>query len=494
MSTLYRKYRPKLWSEVFGQESIKNTLKNEILNNKLTHAYIFAGSRGIGKTTMARLFTKTLNCKNRKSDDIEPCGVCESCLAIDSGSSMELIEIDAASNTGVDDVRELKKLTRIPPKIGTYKVFIIDEVHMLSKQAFNALLKTLEEPPEKVIFILATTEINKILDTILSRCQIFKFKKATNEEIIADLKLICEREGIDVTDEVLSHVAEKSAGGFRDAEGLLGKILSSLNQKTINKDDIFSIVNRTDQNFILDFVSSVVDKDIKSCFKIIDEVLDGQSNFDDFVLDLIEIFRKVLIYKYNSECLENWKNLNDDIKNCVITISKKIDFNTLSFIIKKLIQVKLDIKNCEIVQLPLEIAVVEMCEENGVNTEGVRHVPENKKLENNGIKKQEHQNISISEVKKEDASVLDILNDEEPSPKLADVVEKNGLLNHVDPSKREKMMKRFGLSNSGEGCNNSSGSTMDVANNVLIDVKKEEPQNDVSVFDILKDEFADNLE
>lgn len=477
MSTLYRKYRPKLWSEVFGQESIKNTLKNEILNNKLAHAYIFAGSRGIGKTTTARLFAKTLNCKNRKPNDIEPCGTCESCVAIDGGSSMELIEIDAASNTGVDDVRELRKLTRIPARAGSYKIFIIDEVHMLSKQAFNALLKTLEEPPERVIFILATTEINKILDTILSRCQIFKFKKATTEEIVADLKLICEKEEIDVSREVLLRVAEKSTGGFRDAEGLLGKILSSLNQKTINEDDIFSIINKTNQDFVLSFVNNISSKNIKVCFDIISEVIENQSNFDDYVLDLIEVFRKILIFKYNPDCLESWKNLNEDVKNCIEKISKEIDFDRISMIIKKLIQVKLDIKNCDIVQLPLEIAVVEMCENERVQL----IVPVQK-----NIQSKPEVNRPTS---KEDVSVLDILDDNEPKPNIAEVVEKNGLLNHVDPSKREQMMKRFGLhKGSGEGVKDVSPIQEEK------EVKKEEPQEDVSVFDLLKDEFADNLE
>lgn len=477
MSTLYRKYRPKLWSEVFGQESIKNTLKNEILNNKLAHAYIFAGSRGIGKTTTARLFAKTLNCKNRKPNDIEPCGTCESCVAIDGGSSMELIEIDAASNTGVDDVRELRKLTRIPARAGSYKIFIIDEVHMLSKQAFNALLKTLEEPPERVIFILATTEINKILDTILSRCQIFKFKKATTEEIVADLKLICEKEEIDVSREVLLRVAEKSTGGFRDAEGLLGKILSSLNQKTINEDDIFSIINKTNQDFVLSFVNNISSKNIKACFDIISEVIENQSNFDDYVLDLIEIFRKILIFKYNPDCLESWKNLNEDVKNCIEKISKEIDFDRISMIIKKLIQVKLDIKNCDIVQLPLEIAVVEMCE---------GKITPSPSLGKNEIEIGETNGRSSVQ---KDVSVLDILDDNEPKPNIAEVVEKNGLLNHVDPSKREQMMKRFGLhKGSGESVKDVSPVQEEK------EVKKEEPQEDVSVFDLLKDEFADNLE
>lgn len=490
MSTLYRKYRPKLWSEVFGQESIKTTLKNEILNNKLTHAYIFSGSRGIGKTTTARLFAKTLNCKNRKEGDIEPCGVCESCLAIDSGNSMNLIEIDAASNTGVDDVRELRKLTRIPPQSDSYKIFIIDEVHMLSKQAFNALLKTLEEPPERIIFILATTEINKILDTILSRCQIFKFKKATNEEIVADLKLICEREGINVSEDVLLQVAEKSAGGFRDAESLLGQIVSSLNQDVIEFSDVGHLVNNINQDYILSLIDNILKNDIKNCFNVINDTIESQSNFDDFILDLIENFRKILIYKYNNDCLDNWKNLNEDVKKFIVENSKNIDFIRLSNIIKKLIQVKLDIKNCDIVQLPLEIAIVEICGESSLE---VTHC--NAPVQKNSVSNNINFNDSNKKIlENNDISVLDILNDE-PSPKLSDVVEKNGLLNHVDPSRREQMMKRFGLNkNCDTGAQSAPLTQEDKSKNILTEIKKDEQNEDVSVFDILQDEFADNLE
>lgn len=485
MSTLYRKYRPKLWSEVFGQDNIKNTLKNEVLNDKLAHAYIFAGPRGIGKTTTARLFAKTLNCKNRKPGDIEPCNACDSCNAINDGNSMELVEIDAASNTGVDDVRELKKLTRIPAGYNSYKIFIIDEVHMLSKQAFNALLKTLEEPPERVIFILATTEINKILDTIISRCQIFKFKKATNEEIISDLRFICEKEGIVVSDEVLMHVAEKAAGGFRDAESLFGQIISSLNKDSIGKDDVHSMNNKADTDFVLSFVSNIANKNIKESLDIISLVIENQVSFDEFVLDSIELFRKILIYKYNKDCLDNWKNLAEDIKNKVINISSDIDFNRLSDILRKLIQVKLDIKNCEIIQLPLEIAVIEMCE----NVVVAQNIVPVQSVKNNIIKPQ----LSTPNSQpKDDVSVLDILNDE-PAPKLADVVEKNGLLNHIEPSKREQMMKRFGL-NKGVNVGAQGIAPVQESSNVLMDVKKNEPEEDVSVFDILKDEFADSLE
>lgn len=499
MSTLYRKYRPKLWSEVYGQDVIKNTLKNEVLNNNLTHAYIFAGSRGIGKTTIARLFAKTLNCKNRKPGEIEPCCKCESCLSIDNGSNMNIIEIDAASNTGVDDVRELRKLVRIPPEVDSYKVFIIDEVHMLSKAAFNALLKTLEEPPERVIFILATTEINKVLDTILSRCQIFKFKKGTNDEIIESLKSICEKEQMDVDNDVLNKIAQKATGGFRDAESLLGQVFSSSDKRTITIDDVNGVINNVNQDFILSFVKSLAESNTKTCLNIVSEVIESQINFDDFILNLIETFRKVLIYKYNPECLDNWKNLNEDTVNTIKTLSKNIDFIKLSNIIKKLIQVKLDIKNCDIIQLPFEIAIVELCEkeEKGEEPKTKSSVSNYKK---SSIEKVNSQlNVEKTDKNNNDVSVFDILNNEEEKPNLSDIVEKNGLLNHVDPEKREKMMKKFGLSKNG---NPIKDSKEEVKNNSSqdINISQDEPQeqiqeqDNVSVMDLLKDEFMDNLE
>ncbi len=508
MSTLYRKYRPKLWSEVYGQEIIKNTLKNEILNDNLAHAYIFAGSRGIGKTTIARLFAKTLNCKNRKPGEIEPCGKCEACLSIDNGSNMNIIEIDAASNTGVDDVRELRKLVRIPPEPNCYKVFIIDEVHMLSKAAFNALLKTLEEPPERVIFILATTEINKVLDTILSRCQIFKFKKATNSEIIDNLKSICDKEKMDVDNSVLEKIAQKAAGGFRDAESLLGQVISSSDKRTITIDDINGVINNINQDYILNFVSSLSKSDAKTCLNIVNDVIENQINFDDFTLNLIETFRKVLIYKYNQECVENWKNLNEDSLNTIKAVAKDIDFSRLSNIIKKLIQVKLDSKDCDIVQLPLEIAIIESSEN---KKEASQELPKQKSSVSDykQVKKEVDSNKTPTSIPKtedknsDDVSVLDILNEgEEERPKLTDIVEKNGLLNHVDSEKRAKMMKRFGLSSDGSVSKDNKTATQQPTSNNIEVVSDNNPeqaaqaqaQEDVSVMDLLKDEFIDNLE
>src|SRR5512145_475567 len=222
---LYRKYRPKEWDQVLGQDHVVTTLKNAIAADRVAHAYLFAGSRGTGKTTLARLLAKAVNCTN--SDPARrPCNECEHCKAVNDNRFMDLIEIDAASNTSVDDVRDLRDKINFSPSQGKYKIYIIDEVHMLSNQAFNALLKTLEEPPPHAIFVLATTEIHKIPATVLSRCQRHEFRRVPLGEITRHLSAICKSEGIDADPEALNTIARQSSGGMRDAISLLDQLAS----------------------------------------------------------------------------------------------------------------------------------------------------------------------------------------------------------------------------------------------------------------------------
>ena len=220
-----RKYRPQNFSAVVGQAHITTTLKNAIRNNQLAHAFLFCGPRGVGKTTCARILAKTINCENRSADG-EACNICQSCVSFDAGTSLNIHELDAASNNSVDDIRTLVEQVRFAPQAGKYKVYIVDEVHMLSSSAFNAFLKTLEEPPPYAIFILATTEKHKILPTILSRCQIFDFKRITNNDTVIHLQEICEKEGIKAEKAALHVIAQKSEGCLRDALSILDKIVS----------------------------------------------------------------------------------------------------------------------------------------------------------------------------------------------------------------------------------------------------------------------------
>ena len=236
---LYRKYRPSTLNDVIGQDVVIQILKNALLNNKVCHAYMFSGPRGIGKTSIAKLLAKAVNCTNLEDGDA--CGKCENCVSINEGSCPDIIEIDAASNNGVDEIREIKNKVNLVPNQLKYKVYIIDEVHMLSIGAFNALLKTLEEPPEHVIFILATTDLHKVPTTIISRCQCFEFHRISNVNIVSRLKYICEAENIRIEDNVLEMIANLSDGGLRDAVGMLDK-LNAYSNSSITIDD-FEKVN-----------------------------------------------------------------------------------------------------------------------------------------------------------------------------------------------------------------------------------------------------------
>ncbi len=256
MSVLYRKYRPQQFADVTNQRAVVQTLKNEIATNHVGHAYCFSGVRGVGKTTIARLFARTLNCTERASDresgSVEPCNTCAQCIAMINGNSLDLIEIDAASNTGVDHVREnIISASRVATAGGKKKIFIIDEAHMLSLSAFNALLKTLEEPPDHVVFILATTEIHKFPATILSRCQRFHFDRIRSADIIDRLQGIVTAEGRMVDTEVLQAIANQSEGSLRDAESLLGQVLSLETEGTISMDIAELVVGRVIESDIL---------------------------------------------------------------------------------------------------------------------------------------------------------------------------------------------------------------------------------------------------
>ena len=259
-----RKYRPMTFSSVVGQDALTTTLKNAVKSGKLAHAYLFCGPRGVGKTTCARIFAKVINCENPTADG-EACNECESCKAFNEGRSMNIFELDAASNNSVENIKSLMEQTQIPPQTGRYKVFIIDEVHMLSTAAFNAFLKTLEEPPQHVIFILATTEKNKILPTILSRCQIYDFERMTVPEIIKHLEMVAGKEGITYEEEALNVIAEKADGGMRDALSIFDqvasfcqghitfkKVLEDLN--VLDADNYFKIVDLSLENKVSDIM------------------------------------------------------------------------------------------------------------------------------------------------------------------------------------------------------------------------------------------------
>lgn len=297
MTTLYRKYRPSTFADVEAQEHIVTTLKNEVSGNLLAHAYIFAGPRGVGKTTLARLLAKAVICTNRKDGDGEPCNTCANCLDVNAGKHLDIVEIDAASHTGVDNVREnIIDSARFEPSRAKYKIFIIDEVHMLSGSAFNALLKTLEEPPKHVIFILATTELAKLPATVVSRCQRFQFKKIPNAAMITKLKKICAEENVKVETNVLERIAHLSDGALRDAESILGQVLS-LGKKKITGDDVALMLPVADAESLLTIIEGTLSGDSGSALMALNTLSENGTEAGQLFNDLIEMLRAGLVYQ-----------------------------------------------------------------------------------------------------------------------------------------------------------------------------------------------------
>src|SRR5512143_1923058 len=289
---LYRKYRPKEWAEVMGQDHIVTTLKNAIAADRVAHAYLFAGSRGTGKTTLARLLAKAVNCLN-EDPGRRPCNECAFCKAVNENRFLDLIEIDAASNTSVDDVRDLRDKINFSPSQGKFKIYIIDEVHMLSNQAFNALLKTLEEPPPHAIFVLATTEIHKIPATVLSRCQRHEFRRVPVDEIVGNLEKIVRAENIKADDEALTLIARQSAGGIRDAQSLLDQLASTGDKITLALAQ--TVLGTATSQTVLDIAASIVDRDPAHGLESIHRALDAGADPRSLARQIVEYLRGLML-------------------------------------------------------------------------------------------------------------------------------------------------------------------------------------------------------
>lgn len=293
---LARKWRPQRFEDVVGQEHITRTLKNAITSGRIHHAFLFIGSRGIGKTTTARILAKALNCLSFDAPTPDPCGTCDNCTSIGSGSSMDVIEIDGASNNGVDDIREIRDNIRMVPSNGRYKVYIIDEVHQLSSGAFNALLKTLEEPPPHAIFVLATTEAHKIPATVISRCQRYDFRRVDMESLIKLLRLILDKEGIKAADDALYAIARSAEGGVRDAESILDELITYCEGEITYK-DVFDVLGLVDWRVMHALCEAILEKDIPRGLLIIEEVVAAGKDLSQFVQDILRYFRNLLVYK-----------------------------------------------------------------------------------------------------------------------------------------------------------------------------------------------------
>ena len=309
---LYRKYRPKIFDDVVGQKTVIQILKNSIKHEKISHAYLFYGPRGIGKTTIAKVFSRAINCMNPV--DGNPCNKCEMCEK--SPNSIDIIEIDAASNNGVDEIREIRNKVNLVPTELKYKVYIIDEVHMLTTGAFNALLKTLEEPPQHVIFILATTDLQKVSDTIISRCQCFSFKKISVDENISKLKEICKKEKISVSDNVLNLIAEYSEGGLRDSIGLLDKI-SSYKEGKISTDDFYELNDMISNQEIEKFKTDIITYKYKNVIEDIKKYNDSGKNIIEILIQLLYNLRNYLVDYYTNGKKEKKIDIFRELTNLI---------------------------------------------------------------------------------------------------------------------------------------------------------------------------------
>ncbi|MDP3093350.1 MAG: DNA polymerase III subunit gamma/tau [bacterium] len=382
----YRKYRPKTFGEVIGQEHIVKTLTNALSSKILSQGYLFSGPKGSGKTTIARLFAKALNCetRNKKTAEaeskripdtkyqildtsFEPCNKCSSCLEVNDGRAIDLIEIDAASHRGIDEIRELKEGIKYSPTKSKYKVFIIDESHQLTKEASNALLKTLEEPPSHAIFILATTEIHKMIPTIISRCQRFDFKRLKMPEIIKRLEIISKKEDLKIEKSALELIALNSGGSFRDAESILDQaatFCSKQGRETVIKtEDLREMLGMVGIQKVSRFVGFILDKDAKNALSFLGQVFEEGIDLQEFVSETVKYLHASLMFKIGGESLHNplTDGLTDEEFKNLKNQAQKFKEEDLRKLINLFLDAQNRMKSSPILQLPLELAIVEYC-------------------------------------------------------------------------------------------------------------------------------------
>ena len=383
---LYRKYRPKTFDEVAGQEVVVKTLKNSVINNKINHAYLFAGPRGCGKTTIAKIFAKLVNCEN--SSNGIPCNKCVCCTQSNE-QNMDVIEMDAASNNGVDEIREINNKVKLAPTLGKYKIYIIDEVHMLTIGAFNALLKTLEEPPAHVIFILATTDPHKVPITILSRCQRFDLKKISDEQIYNRLKYICDNENIKIEEDAIFEIARLGDGSLRDAISILDQVVAYTNE-TITLNDIHEVNGTISQENVFELINCVVNNNLTGVINKINEYSNRGKSIVKITEEIILFLRNSILFKTTSDFVEDKKNIYREI-------TKKVSTKKMLEYISIMNESLLDMKKFSNPKMILELAFIKLLDEKEFNdkkNEGEEKVIEKKE---SSIKKDLDKNSKIND-------------------------------------------------------------------------------------------------
>ncbi len=385
-----RKWRPQKFNDVVGQEHITNTLKNAIKDNRVAHAYLFTGPRGVGKTTTARILAKALNCENLK--DSEPCNECEMCKSIASTQSMDIIEIDGASNRGIDEIRTLRESVKYAPTRGKYKIYIIDEVHMLTKESFNAFLKTLEEPPAHTIFIFATTDVHKVPLTIISRCQRYDFRRIQLETIKSTLAKIAKEEKIKIDDKTLTIISKKADGALRDAESYFDQVVAYCNGK-IDSETVSQMLNLIDEEIYFKISDAVLSKDYKTVFEVSNIIFENGWDFFDFIDGLNEHFRNILTVVVTdkpdlAETAEVYKNRYLDYK-------EKFSESDLLRLLSFLNRVQQELKYSQNQKLKIEIALSHLVGLERTQTISglLNNIPNNEIIESSSSGKSQKQNL-----------------------------------------------------------------------------------------------------
>lgn len=375
---IYRKFRPKTFDDVLGQEHVTRTLKNQILTDNIAHAYLFSGIRGTGKTSTAKIFSRAVNCLN--NHDGNPCNECEICKSILDETNMDVIEMDAASNNGVEDIRELRDKVKFLPVKSKFKVYIIDEVHMLSKGAFNALLKTLEEPPEHLLFILATTEPQKIPATILSRCQRFDLKRIKTSVIVENMKKICDEIGVEYEENALKLIAANSEGAMRDAQSILDRCLS-FNDEKVDYETVINLLGTVNYQVILEAADHIINRDIKSTMILVDGILNEGKEISIFLDELIICFRNMLIIK-TTNSTDNLMRISEDEAEDLKKSSNNVSVDEIVKIIEDLSTAQLECKRSLNSRVLLETKLIKML--NTVNNSSIDELMSKiEELENN---------------------------------------------------------------------------------------------------------------